>query len=309
MVKLGKNGTDVTTAAVRLARAYTGRDTVLVGGYHGWADWSCADSHRNKGIPVELADTSPHLKPQDCNDYAFTLHKKRGVAAVIVEPETDHDYLKFLREWCSNNGSLLIFDEIITGFRFDLGGAQRLYDVTPDLACFGKSMANGYPISALVGRKDIMKRMAPPDNIFYSGTFFGETLSIAAAIATIDKLENLDVPGYLLRSGIFLERDILKLKKKYDLWETIKLYGYYPLLRLKFANDRIRTLFTREMAQQGVLIIGSNNLSFAHKAPELQKIVTAYDHTFGVIADAIEHNKLEELVPQVIAAAPVRAVT
>jgi len=309
MVKLGKTGTDVTTAAVRLARAYTGREYILVGGYHGWADWSCADSHRNKGIPVELADISPHIKANDCNDYAFTLHKKKGVAGVITEPEADPDYLQFLRNWCDGNGSLLIFDEIITGFRFGMGGAQELYGVTPDLATFGKSLANGYPISALVGRRNIMKMCEPPGNIFFSGTFFGEALSIAAAIATIDKLEKLDVPGYLLRSGIFLERDILKLKEKYDIGQAIELYGYYPLLRLKFANDRIRTLFIREMAQQGVLIIASNNLSFAHKAPELAHIVTAYDHTFGVIADALKHNKLEELAPQTIAAQPVRAVT
>jgi glutamate-1-semialdehyde 2,1-aminomutase/spore coat polysaccharide biosynthesis protein SpsF len=308
MVKLGKTGTDVTTAAVRLARAYTGRDPILVGGYHGWADWSCVDSQRGKGIPVELADISWHLKPQDCNDYAFTLYKKKGVAAVIVEPEDNPDYLKFVLEWCNGNGSLLIFDEIITGFRFGLGGAQELYGVTPDLACFGKSMANGMPISALVGSREIMRLMAPPDNIFYSGTFFGECLSIAAAIATIDKLEQLDVAGHILKTGIGIEREIIRLKQKHDIRQAIELYGYYPLLRLKFADDRIRTLFSQEMAQAGVLIIASNNLSFAHKAPELQRIVTAYDHTFGVIADAIKHNKLEQLVPQPIATAPVRAV-
>jgi glutamate-1-semialdehyde 2,1-aminomutase/spore coat polysaccharide biosynthesis protein SpsF len=299
MVKLGKTGTDVTTAAVRLARAYTGRDRIICGGYHGWADWSLACGDRNKGIPKKIITLSS--RPHD-------VERPEQYAAYIIEPE-DPDHIEEARKFCNRHGIVLIFDEIITGFRFGLGGAQELYGVTPDLACFGKSMANGMPISALVGGRDIMRLMAPPDNIFYSGTFFGECLSIAAAITTIDKLEQLDVAGHILKTGIGIEREIIRLKQKHDIGKAIELYGYYPLLRLKFADDRIRTLFSQEMAQAGVLIIASNNLSFAHKAPELQRIVTAYDHTFGVIADALKHNKLEQLVPQPIAAAPVRAVT
>src|SRR5207245_931774 len=122
-------------------------------------------------------------------------------AACIVEPEADPAYLAALRKFCDIADTVLIFDEVITGFRFDLGGAQNLFGVTPDLATFGKAMANGMPLSAIVGRKDIMAKFEPPDNIFYSGTMFGETLSIAAGIATIAKLEREQVIPKLWRAG------------------------------------------------------------------------------------------------------------
>src|SRR5262249_12812304 len=127
-----------------------------------------------------------------------------GPAAVFVEPESDPSYLRSLHEYCTKTGAVLIFDEVITGFRFDLGGAQKLFGVTPDLACFGKAMPNAMPLSAVVGRRDIMAKFAPPDNIFYSGTFFGETLSLAAGIATIKKLERNDVPNTLSITGTAL---------------------------------------------------------------------------------------------------------
>jgi glutamate-1-semialdehyde aminotransferase len=306
MVKFGKNGTDVTTAAVRLARAHTNKTHVLVGGYHGWADWSMVCSNRRYGIPLELEETASHIKYGDTKDALFKFPKH--IAAIIIEPGEDLNYLEFLRDWCNKHGTILIFDEIITGFRYDLGGAQALYGVTPDLACFGKAMANGMPISALVGKKEIMSLMNTPD-VFYSGTFFGETLSLAAAIATINKMEREDVIGYVTTTGIHLEREILKLINKYGLQEHIKLTGWYTNQHIEFLGeykDQMRAMFLSGMAQNGVLIINSNVLSYTHHAPEIKRIVTAYDATLGLIGLGVKSGHIKSVAP--VEAAPVRAV-
>lgn len=317
MVKFGKSGTDVTTAAVRLARAYTGRDHILVGGYHGWADWSMSVTERNVGIPEDVRKLSHKFKygnnaEDDIN--RLILEFENMPAAIVIEPNDDPEYLQQIRDHCTRNDIILIFDEIITGFRYELGGAQALYGVTPDLACFGKSMANGMPISALVGRRDIMKRMEPPDNIFYSGTFFGETLSIAAAIATIKKMEECNVINHLLKTGIHLERHILGLIKQCGLEDAIGVTGYYPLLRLDFkdaysygaSKEAIKTFFMQEMVQQGVLVIATNNLSYAHKTPELERIKTAYINTFWKLSERLNKGDIQNHISKSVDVLPLR---
>lgn len=306
MVKFGKSGTDVTTAAVRLARAYTGRDHVLVGGYHGWADWSVSNTPRSLGIPGEVQWLSHQLDwgHRDIRNFSRGVFGDH-IAAIIVEPDRDPDFLRWLRETCTKHGIILIFDEIITGFRYGMGGAQELYGVTPDLACFGKAMANGMPISALVGRRDIMKRMEPPDNIFYSGTFFGETLSIAAAIATIKKLEELDVASHLVKMGAMLERHVLKKINECGLENMIDIGGWYARQALAFRNEKVRSFFIEKMAQNGVLIINGHNLSLAHKEPELKRIFAAYNETFILLRDAMINGTLgQQPVPE---ATPLRS--
>ncbi len=307
MVKLGKSGTDVTTAAVRLARAYTGRDHVLLSGYHGLADWSISCTDRHNGIPAEIKGLSHRLKYGHPSEVRQWFEALPPIASIIVEPNDDPEYLGWLRSFCTKYGIVLIFDEIITGFRYDLGGAQKLWGVTPDLACFGKAMANGMPISALVGRRNIMEKMNSPD-IFYSGTFFGETLSIAAAIATIKKIERENVCDYLCKLGARLERHILLSLRNNGLEDYIKIDGWYPSQHLTFANNHIRSLFMMEMAQQGVLIIASNALSFAHKEPEFKRICHAYTETFGRISDCLSRGNIADVVDgSVVDATPLRA--
>jgi glutamate-1-semialdehyde 2,1-aminomutase len=287
MVKFGKTGTDVTTAAVRLARAYTGREQVLIcGGYHGWADWSV---ERNKGVPP-YAQWMTHRVPFGDQSAALST---LSYAAVIVEPESNPDYLRWLRGFCDRTGAVLIFDEVITGFRFDLGGAQKLWGVYPDLACFGKAMANGMPLSALVGRRDIMRRMAPPDNIFYSGTFFGETLSLAAGIATIAKLERERVIPHLWDLGHRLGHIALKTINRHGLETTIMPHGQPPLVRLNFSSDAVAALFRREMIASGTLIIASHNVCAALGASEIARVAKSYDHACGVVAEAIRTGDIE----------------
>jgi len=295
MVRFGKTGTDATTCAVRLARAYTGRNRVLIcGGYHGWADWSC---ERTIGIPGGIQVFS-RREAFGWNPWLAGIER---FAAVIVEPESNPAYLKSLREYCDETGTVLIFDEVITGFRFDLGGAQKLYGVTPDLACFGKAMANGMPLSAIVGRRDIMKRMEPPDNIFYSGTFFGEALSLAAGIATIKKLERDNVIDGLWFKGADLGAQVALKIEDAELTEYISLYGAEPLIRLKFkdhtsmpAAGSIAALFRKEMIATGTLIIASHNICAAHGMSEIKRVLKSYDHTLGVIEEAVRKGDVEK---------------
>ena len=273
MVRFGKNGSDVTTAAIRLARHITKRDKVMVGGYHGWHDWSMAHTDRNNGIPSAVKD-------QSCNFGMVT--PSNDIAACIVEPEFySTEDLLLMRADCIDLGIILIFDEIISGFRCGLGGLQKNHGVTPDLSTFGKAMGNGMPISALVGRKKIMSRMT---EISYSGTFFGEALSIAAAIATIDKLEREKVPEYLSYVGRFIRLDVNKLLAKYEMNVAIRLEGPVELNRIKFATKQVQSIFIQEMAKNGVLIIGSHNTCFAHKKPEIDRVLHAWDQTLAAMA-------------------------
>jgi glutamate-1-semialdehyde aminotransferase/spore coat polysaccharide biosynthesis protein SpsF (cytidylyltransferase family) len=285
MARFGKSGTDVTTAAVRLARAYTKRRNILIpGGYHGWNDWSVAYTERGLGT-IEI----PTMRR--CQPLATSIEdelRADDFAAVIVEPEGPPAYLEYLREITTRYGALLIFDEVITGFRFALGGAQEFYGVTPDLACFGKAMGNGMPISAVVGRLDIMRLCEPPDNIFYSGTMFGETLSLAAAIATIDKLESTNALDTIHKNGHYIRTIIHDLIIRNNLEQYIELEGHVSLNRIKFRRNDIKTLFIQEMIRKGVLIIASHNLSYAHGMPEIDRVIGAWTHALGVIRQAVD---------------------
>jgi glutamate-1-semialdehyde 2,1-aminomutase/spore coat polysaccharide biosynthesis protein SpsF len=299
-VRFGKTGTDVTTAAIRLARAFTGRDRALIcGGYHGWQDWSV---ERNLGVPEDVRKLTTRLPfgaalPIFNEDYA----------AVIVEPETDLSYLSWLREHCSNTGTILIFDEVITGFRYDLGGAQALFGITPDLATFGKAMANGMPLSALVGRKDIMARLEPPNNIFYSGTMFGETLSLAAGIATIAKMERENVIMKLWQYGSELARNASNLIFDHGCADYIKLRGEPPFKRLWFKDDQIAALFRKEMIASGTLIVGSHNVCAAHTESDMRRILRSYRHTMTVIRTALDKGDIADRLNGASVAPMVRA--
>ena len=179
MVRFGKNGTDATSAAIRLARAATRRDRVVAVGYHGWQDWYIGATARRLGVPAAVSELTDMVPFGDLEAMEATLKSHANeYAAIILEPtgavEPPQSYLKDLKKLAHEHGALLIFDEIVTGFRWGLGGAQAKYNVTPDLSAFGKAMGNGMPISAVVGRSDVMRLM---EDIFYSGTFGGEALS------------------------------------------------------------------------------------------------------------------------------------
>jgi glutamate-1-semialdehyde aminotransferase/spore coat polysaccharide biosynthesis protein SpsF (cytidylyltransferase family) len=297
-VRFAKNGTDVTSAAVRLARAYTRRDKMIVCGYHGWQDWYIGTTSRNKGIPKAVSDLSVSVPYNDL-EIIESLIKTEEYAGIIMEPcntqPPSPGYLQGIKDCCERYGTVFIFDEIITGFRFALGGAQEYFDVTPHLSCFGKAMANGMPISAIVGRSDIMAEM---NEVFFSGTFGGETLSLAAALATINKLQREKVIDYLWGYGQDLGQDVKKLALNYKLENVIQLSGYAPWKILQF-HDRenfnsfeIKTFFIQEMIKRGILLTGSHNICYQHNDLDKQKIIYAYEATFEQLASHLSTGNL-----------------
>ena len=204
-------------------------------------------------------------------------------------------YLKEAKRIIKKNKALLIFDEMCTGFRFSLGGAQSYFNVIPDLSCFGKSMGNGMPIAALVGKKTYMQHI---DKIFFSGTFGGETLSLIAALAVIEKMEKDFVINYLWKYGNNLKVQVNKLLKKYKLNNVIKLKGYDPWILLSFLNYKnytkfqIMTLFKSLMIKNGVLISNSHNICFAHNNANLKTILNAYKMSFSEISEILRKGNL-----------------
>ncbi len=298
MVRFGKNGTDVTTAAVRLARAATGRDHILMAGYHGWGDWSIATTSRNWGIPKSVGALSHAFSYGSIDALASLFRDYPGnIAAVIVEPAPGNDaFLREAAEMVRAAGAILIFDEIVSGFRAHLGGVQALCGITPDLTTLGKAMGNGMPISALVGRADLMRLF---EDVFFSGTFSGEALSLAAAIATISKLESEPVIETLARNGNRLKVEAERRINEHMLGDVISLDGLPQMRKVVFTGTAdasaaaVKTVFQRGMIRNGVLITQFHGLCYAHNKTDIDVILTAYDKTLPVITEEIDKGNLD----------------
>lgn len=284
MVRFGKNGSDATAGAVRLARAITSKSMVAICGYHGWQDWYIGSTSMNLGVPREVSELTKKFIYNDIHSLNSIFDKFPGeIAAVILEPMNVEfprpGFLQEIRELCSQKKCLLIFDETITGFRFSNGGAQKFFGVTPDLACFGKGIANGYPLSALVGKKEYMRQA---EDIFFSFTFGGELLSLAAAKATLTKLKNNNILQSINEVGTYLLDTMNKLIQTQKIDNLFSISGHPSWLFLKINIDdetllfKVKTYILQELHQKGIMCLGSHNLSFAHKKTHIDKLVEAY---------------------------------
>ena len=301
MVRFGKNGSDVTAAAVRVSRAFTGRDKVIRCGYHGWQDWYIGSTSRALGVPeaVRRLTLSCAYNNLAAMQEAFRANSTE-IACVILEPATFDapapGYLEGVKELCAREGALLVFDEIVTGFRVAIGGVQQLTGVTPDLACFGKAMANGFPLSAIVGRADVMRWF---EKVFFSFTFGGEAVSLAACLATIHELERRDGIATLWRNGARLQECTRQLIRDAKLEETLDCAGMPPwtTLRTSGMNERnallFRSLFQQEAAKRGLLTHGNHMLSVAHDASVIDATLAAYAEIMPILADALRIGNVE----------------
>lgn len=300
-VRFAKNGSDATAGAIRLARAYTGRDHVAVCGYHGWQDWYIGTTARHRGVPQATRDLSHTWAYNDIESLNNLFVQYHGqIAAVILEPmnvaEPLPGFLESVRELVHKHGALLIFDETITGFRYANGGAQQYFGVTPDLATFGKGIANGYPVSAVVGRADVMQLM---EEVFFSFTFGGETLSLAAALATMQKLEREPVIETLYRQGSKIMQHLKQSIASVGADDFLSVSGNpsWSFFVIKdvggYSQWQIKTLFMQEMLARGILTFGTHNLSYAHSDTDLVKIFSAYDGVVPMLVDAVRNGKLE----------------
>jgi glutamate-1-semialdehyde aminotransferase/spore coat polysaccharide biosynthesis protein SpsF (cytidylyltransferase family) len=293
MVRFGKNGSDATAGAVRLARAVTGREHVACCGYHGWQDWYIGSTTRNAGVPDSVRALTHPFRYNNLESLAAIFSQYSGeVAAVIMEPFNFEDprpgFLDAVRDLAHKNGALLIFDEICTGFHFGLGGAQKLFGVTPDLACFGKAMANGFPISCVLGRREIMRSF---DEVFFSFTFSGEVASMAAAMKVLDILGSTDALARLEENGRTLQDAIRVMASEVGLAERIRCVGRPQWSLLKFLDEDgredaiLKNLFQQECIKRGILLLATHNMTAAHDTPEIQQTLGAYAEVLSTVAD------------------------
>ncbi|MCB2076176.1 MAG: aminotransferase class III-fold pyridoxal phosphate-dependent enzyme [Novosphingobium sp.] len=295
MVRFGKNGSDATAGCIRISRAFTGRDHVAVCGYHGWQDWYIGSTARNRGVPQATRDLTHSFAYNDLASLERVFAEHPGqIAAVILEPMNvaypAPGFLEGVREICTREGAVLVFDETITGFRYANGGAQELFGVTPDLASFGKGIANGYPVSAVAGRRDIMKEM---EEVFFSFTFGGELLSLAAASATLKKLRREPVLDSIARTGTSVIDGVRSLIADYKLEEVLSVEGHpsWSFLIMKDQPEAdafaMKTLMMQEFHQAGILAYGTHNISHAHGAAEVEALLNAYRVFLPKLGDAL----------------------
>jgi glutamate-1-semialdehyde 2,1-aminomutase len=303
-VRFGKNGSDATAAAVRLARAHTGRDHILVAGYHGWQDWYIGSTSRDKGVPAAVKGLTHKFAFNDTVDLERCLDTHDGnVAAVVMEPMNvqfpKEGYLEFVRDITRRKGIVLIFDETITGFRFDLGGAQKLLGVTPDLTTLGKGIANGYPLSAICGNDEVMAQM---EDIFFSFTMGGEAVSLAAAKAVLDKLKREPVIDTMCARGQSLLKGLGTLIEKHAAAEVATLSGHptWTFFQISasggYSVEEIKSLWMQMMFERGMLTIGTHNISYAHSQDDIDRLLSVYDEVLPLLVAAIRDRRVAQLL-------------
>lgn len=306
MVKFAKNGSDVTTAAVKLARAYTGRDLVAIcqnQPFFSVDDWFIGTTGMNGGIPAAVKALTVGFNYNDLASVKalFDQHPEK-VACLILEAARNEDpaegFLEGVQTLCREHGTLLILDEMITGFRWHNGGAQAYYGLEPDLATYGKGMANGFSVSALVGKREIMELGGlyhDKERVFLLSTTHGaEGPALAAALATFEIYQREDVVGQFWRQGEKLRSGLLDLAAVHSLSEYVGPVGLSANLAY-FTRDAegepsqtFRTLFLQEMIKRGVLC-PSLVVSYSHTDDIIAQTLEAIDGSLGVYKAALEN--------------------
>ena len=309
MALFGKNGSDVCTAAVRMARAFTNRKKILLCGYHGWHDWFAEQyGFTGSGVPEHPERLVHRFAFNDLGNLRALLDAHGGsVAAVMLEPsgpvegiqgpldDADPDFLQQAGALARSHGALLIFDEIMTGFRYPEGSVQKALGVTPDLTCLGKALSAGMPLSAVVGRREIFTQTL--HRIAYTPTFKGEVYSFAAARAALRLYRETDVPGHICGYGQRLKEGVTALCGAHGV--PARMIG--PPFRMTIAfgerhperQTLMRTLMQQELTRQGVLTFKGFMLpSLAHDDTALAKTLQAFDAALGVLTDSLADDSL-----------------
>lgn len=314
MVRYAKCGGEACAIAVRIARGVTGRDKVLFCGYHGWQDWYLAANLAEEaslnahlfpgieptGVPKCLAGTVLPFAYGDLTQLGELLDRHRGeVAAVIMEPlrsEIPVDgYLAGVGKLAREHGAVFILDEVSAGLRFSTGGAQQYLNVTPDMAVFAKSLSNGYPMAAVVGKREVME---PAARMFISSTYWSDTIGLRAALTTLREVRRRDVPGQLWKFGAELKRRLNAVAAEVGLDAHCEGIDVHPHLHFGIADatlkSQVTTLYIQEMAKRGCHGYASFYLNAAQGAAELEQTVGSARETFTIIRDALETKTVEQ---------------
>ncbi len=315
-VRFGKNGADANTAAVKIARAYTKREHVAFCGYHGWHDWFISTTDKNLGIPKFNERLAHPFNFNDLKSLKKIFKKyKNKIACVIMEPVTVSspkcmlkkecnldckkyckiNFLKEVKKICIKNKSLLIFDEVVTGFRYSLGGAQKLYGVTPDISCFAKAISNGVPLSAVVGKKKYMKLF---NNVFFSFTYGGECLGLAAAKACINKLIKKKALNRIFKNGKIFKDKLNRLIKIYHLEDFFSCDGHPSRTVFTIKSNQVfkiplvtKTFIQQELLKNGILWSGYHCITYTFNKKDIELSLAAYEKTFKKIIDIKNKNQ------------------
>lgn len=322
MVKFTKNGSTAVTAAVKLARAYTGKEIVLRCEDHpffSYDDWFISSTVLTKGIPESNIGITKNFKFNDIESIESLVQEYNGkIACIVLEPATSahpqNDFLKKVQNICNANGIIFILDEMITGFRWDIKGAQSYYGVTPDLCTFGKAIANGFPLACVAGRRELMSlgsiEKPGQERVFLLSTTHGaETASLGAFIANIRFMNEFNVIQHIWDYGSKLIKGIRKLAFKHNVEDSFKIFGvecspqYLTLDKFGENSLALKTFFMQEMIKEGVLMPWIS-ISYSHSHKELEKTLNAIDRVFekyklALVEDDVERRVVGEIVKPV----------
>ncbi|MBM3458326.1 MAG: aminotransferase class III-fold pyridoxal phosphate-dependent enzyme [Armatimonadetes bacterium] len=325
-VRYCKGGGEACAIAVRIARGATGRDRVLFCGYHGWHDWYLAanleddtrlDTHLFSGIepigvPRALAGTAIPFPYADLPALEALLARHEGeVAAVIMEPMRSEfppaGYLEGVQAATRRAGAVLIFDEVSTGYRPALGGAQELLGVTPDLAVFAKSMSNGYAMGAVVGRRSVMESAGP---MFVSSTYWSDAIGLVASLATLAELRSTEGVARLQATGRLLQQQLNAALNEVGLPGQCTGPCWHPTLQFTALSDQDRrlaaTLFIQEMARAGILTLTGFYMNCAHSAEDVGQTASAARGAFEKIRAGLEGGSLQAFLQVEVVEEPFR---
>ena len=304
MVRFAKTGSDAVTACVRAARAYTGKDHILYTGHGGvWHDWFTAITSRNEGVPKFNNELIRVFKYNDMEDLKRSFEAlDNKVAAVVMEPMwldyPGESYLQEVKDIAHKYGALLVFDEVLTGFRLSNGGAQELLKIDADMVAFGKAIGNGMPLGAITGKEEYMKKFK---DVFYSTTYGGETLSLAAGIAVVNEYLNKDVITHTWKIGQMLKDGINKLGEELDL--DVKWLGTPVRGSIKFGEIRgnrpklLSSIFLQECIKQGIMFgPGETMISYSHTFDDVKQTLDACRMSLEKIKYSIQNNSITQLL-------------
>ncbi len=301
MTRFTKTGSDAVTGAVRACRAITNKDVILYCGSGGvWDDWYSILTNRNQGIPKFNKNLIENFTYNDIASLEKLFEKyKNNVAAVIMEPSVydlpQNDFLNKVKKLTHANDALLIFDEILTGFRMSRGGGQEYFNVIPDIATFAKGIANGMPLGAIVGKSEYMKIF---DDVFVSTTYAGEALSLAACEATVKQFEENDICGHMWKLGSKFQDKFNIFSKELDM--DAQCIGFAPRLKLIFndseGNDSLlyKSLFLQDLIENGIFMHPNTILlSFSHTMEQIDYTLEIMQKSMKNLKSAIENNNVK----------------
>jgi len=312
-VKFARGGGEAMSLAVRIARTHTKLDKVAFSGYHGWSDWYLATnlssaSNLNEhllpglqpsGVPSGLSGTAFPFKYNDISDFKMLLRQHNDIGVIVLEGARydlpSADFLKAIDIESKRKGIVVIVDEITSGLRMSESGVYRLFDFDPDIAVYGKALGNGFAISAVVGKKEVMDSA---QDTFISSTMWTERVGFVAGLATLNKLTECNVYKHLIEVGTHIGNGWTELAKKHKL--DIFITDYKPLITFKLnygeINNAIATLFIQEMLKKGYLASTSVYVTYAHTIEIANKYLENVDEVFELMSDAIKNDKVLDLL-------------